>query len=186
MREYVKNVKLLNRVMQFLLRISRVIHVIKGRTSIKVYRSVRYRIAFMVLWKTEITRANILQCLKELRYRKHYKNAHYIYYDLTGKLIDDIGYLEHHLIKDYREFIVAYRKLQINRKNSLNVQYVLYQLLQRHDYPCNVENFNLPKTERCKAFHEQVYRKIFESLDWKFFFELIKRCSSCLYCLVCL
>ena len=62
MREYVKNVKLLIRVMQFLqLRISRVIHVIKGRTmavwttlktafsAIKVYKSVRYRIAFMML-----------------------------------------------------------------------------------------------------------------------------------------
>ena len=32
---------------------------------------------------TEITRAGILKCLKELRYRKHYKNVHYIYYDLT-------------------------------------------------------------------------------------------------------
>ena len=39
---------------------------------------------------TEITRANILKCLKELRYRKLYKDAHYIYYDLTGKLIDDM------------------------------------------------------------------------------------------------
>ena len=67
---------------------------------------------------------------------------------------------KHKLIKDYREFIVAYRELQINWKNSLNVQYVLYQLLQRHDHPCDVKNFNLPKTERCKAFHEQVCRDI--------------------------
>ena len=80
------------------------------------------------LTDSEITRAGILKCLKELRYGKLYKDAHYIYYDLTGKLIDDIGYLEHKLIKDYREFILAYRELQLDRKNSLNVQYVLYQM----------------------------------------------------------
>ena len=93
---------------------------------------------------TEITRAGILKCLKELKYGKHYKNAHYIYYDLTRKTINDIGYLEHKLIKDYREFIVAFRELQLDRKNSLNVQYVLYQLLRRRGHPCDAENFNLP------------------------------------------
>ena len=120
---------------------------------------------------TEITRAGILKCLKELKYSKHYKDAHYIYYNLTGKTIDDIEYLEHKLIKDYREFIVAYRELQLDRKNSLNVQYVLYQLLQRHGHPCSEKNFSLPKTERCKAFHDVVSRKIFETFDWRFFLE---------------
>ena len=117
---------------------------------------------------TEITRAGILKCLKELKYGKHYKNAHYIYYDLAGKMIDDIGYLEHKLICDYREFIVAYRDLQLDRKNSLNVQYVLYQLLRRHGHPCEVQNFSLPKTKRCKAFHDEVCKEIFSKLGWKF------------------
>ena len=49
------------------------------------------------------------------------------------------------------------------------MQYVLYQLLQRHGHPCDVENFNLPETERCKAFHEQVCHKIFESLGLEIF-----------------
>ena len=101
---------------------------------------------------TEITRAGILKCLKELKYGKHYKNAHYIYYDLTGKLIDDIGYLEHHLIKDYREFIVAYRELQLDRKNSPNVQYVLYQLLRRRGHPCDAENSSYPRQGGVKLF----------------------------------
>ena len=83
-------------------------------------------------------------------------------------MIDVIGYLEHKLICDYREFIVAYRDLQLDRKNSLNVQYVLYQLLRRHGHPCNAENFSLPKTEKCKAFHDEVCKEIFSKLGWKF------------------
>ena len=63
---------------------------------------------------------------------------------------------------------MAYRELQINWKNCLNVQCVLYQLLQRHDHPCNVENFTLPKTVRCKAFHDEVCKEIFSKLGWMF------------------
>ena len=125
-----KSAELLICVMQFLqLKISRIILVIRSRnipvwttlkrafSAIKVYRTVTYLIVFtMLLENTEITRANILQCLKELKYRKHYKNAHYIYYNLTGKMIDDIGYLEHKLIWDCREFIVAYSDLHPDRK----------------------------------------------------------------------
>ena len=86
------------------------------KKSIQCYQGLQKCTIPDSLKNIEITRANTLKCLKELRYRKLYKDAHYIYYDLTGKLIDDIGYLEHKLIKDHREFIVAYRELQLDRK----------------------------------------------------------------------
>ena len=119
--------------------------------------------------RPNVTRESILQYLKEQKQARYYKDVHMIFYGLTGKRIDDIEYLEYTLIHDYREFIKAYGELQLDRKNSLNVQYVLYQLLQRHGHPCNAENFSLPKTEKCKAFHDEVCRKIFESLGWRFF-----------------
>ena len=53
-------------------------------------------------------------------------------------------------------------------EKTLNVQYVLYQLLRRRGHPCDEKNFSLPKTEKCKAFYEQVCHKIFKSLGWKF------------------
>ena len=121
--------------------------------------------------RPNVTRESILQYLKEQKQARYYKDVHMIFYELTGKRIDDIEYLEYTLIHDYREFIVAYRELQLDRKNSLNVQYVLHQLLQRHGHPCSEKNFSLPKTERCKAFHDVVSRKIFETFDWRFFLE---------------
>lgn len=116
----------------------------------------------------EITRTIIIKCLKDLNCNKHYKNAHKIYYDLKEKMIDDIEYLEHKLILDYREFTSVYNTLEVDRKNFLNVQYILYQLLMRRGHACDVENFNLPKTKGSRVFHDEVCKKVFETLGWKF------------------
>ena len=117
---------------------------------------------------TEITRSTILKCLKELKYVKHYKNVHKIYFDLAGQMIDDIGYLEHTLVQDYREFTRVYNTLDIDRKNFLNAQYMLYRLLERRRHVCNLENFNLPKTQMSRTFHDKVCKRVFETLGWDF------------------
>ncbi len=44
--------------------------------------------------KREITRARIIKVLKQLKFTKQSKNAHKIFAELTGELIDDIEYLE--------------------------------------------------------------------------------------------
>ena len=120
------------------------------------------------LGDVEITRANILKVLKEIGYAKHYKNAHRIYFDLTGTKVDDIAHLEDKLIRDYRLFIDAYYKLKVDRTNSLSVQYVLYQLLRRRGHPCDENNFNLPKTEGSRKFHDEICRQVFNELGWEF------------------
>ena len=116
--------------------------------------------------KGEITRASILLLLKEFKFVKHYKNVHRIYADLTGKLIDDIEYLEFKLIQDYREFTRVYKTLEADRKNFLNVQFILYHLLMKHGHRCDANNFSFPKTKGSRAFHDEVCLKIFNALGW--------------------
>jgi hypothetical protein len=116
----------------------------------------------------EITRTIIIKCLKDLNYNKHYKNTHKIYYELTGKMIDDIEYLEYDLVNDYREFTRVYKTLKVDRKNFINVQYILYHLLKRRGHSCDVENFSLPKTKGSRIIHDELCKKVFETLGWEF------------------
>ena len=123
---------------------------------------------YETLQDIEVTRANILKVLKEIGYAKHYKNAHRIYFDLTGKMIDNIDHLKQALVLDFKKFMQEYNILGVDRKNFLSVQYVLYQLLRRRGHPCDENNFNLPKTEGSRRLHDEICLKIFNELGWEF------------------
>ena len=73
---------------------------------------------------------------------KQYENVTLIYTALTGKSGVNIGHLEMQLIEDFKELVTLYDSLhsrdrpeELDRKNFLNVQYVLFQLLRRHGLP---------------------------------------------------
>ena len=57
---------------------------------------------------------------------------------------------------------------KIDRKNFINTQYVLFQLLRRHKYPCKREEFNILKTVDRKSFHDDICKELFELLNWNF------------------
>jgi hypothetical protein len=115
-----------------------------------------------------ITKNHILMFLKELGYSSHYENVHLIHYTFTGKKPDDISYLEDQLLDDFDSLTDLYDKKfkHINRKNFINTQYVLYQLLQRHKHKCKKEEFIILKTIDRKFFHDEVCKILFETLGW--------------------
>lgn len=115
-----------------------------------------------------ITKEHIGIFLKELEYTKHYENINLIYYNLTGNKPDDISYLEDKLLDDFDALTELYDKRfkNIDRKNFINTQYVLYQLLSRHKHPCVKEDFTILKTIDRKSFHDDVCKVLFEQLGW--------------------
>jgi hypothetical protein len=115
-----------------------------------------------------ITKNHILMFLKELGYSNHYENVHLIHYTLTGIKADDISHLEDQLLDDFDALTDLYdRKFKhINRKNFINTQYVLYQLLLRHKHPCKKEEFIILKTIDRKLFHDEVCQELFIHLGW--------------------
>jgi hypothetical protein len=115
-----------------------------------------------------ITKNHILMFLKELGYSNHYENVHLIHYNITGVKPNDISHLEDKLLDDFDVLTDLYDKTfkNINRKNFINTQYVLYQLLTRHKYPCNKEEFVILKTNDRKFFHDEVCRVLFNILGW--------------------
>ncbi len=115
-----------------------------------------------------ITKNHILMFLKDLGYSNHYENVHLIHYNLTGIKADDISYLEDQLLDDFDALTDLYdRKFKhINRKNFINTQYVLYQLLLRHKHPCKKEEFIILKTIDRQLFHDKICLELFTHLGW--------------------
>ena len=115
-----------------------------------------------------ITKNHILMFLKELGHSNHYENVHLIHYTFTGIKPDDISHLESQLLDDFDALTELYdRKFKhINRKNFINTQYVLYQLLLRHKHPCKKEEFIILKTIDRKLFHDEVCQELFNHLGW--------------------
>lgn len=120
-----------------------------------------------------ITKEHILLFLKETGHTKHYEDVVLIYHKMTGKKVDDISHLENQLMEDFDKISNLYDKKykftgKIDRKSFINTQYVLFQLLRRHRYPCKKEDFNMLKTLDRKAFHDEIVRDLFEALGFNF------------------
>jgi hypothetical protein len=115
-----------------------------------------------------ITKNHILMFLKELGHSNHYENVHLIHYTFTGVKPDDISHLESKLLDDFDSLTELYdsKFKHINRKNFINTQYVLYQLLLRHKHPCKKEEFIILKTIDRKLFHDEVCQHLFNHLGW--------------------
>lgn len=115
-----------------------------------------------------ITKEHVMLFLKETDHTKHYEDVVLIHHILTGKPTPDISHLENNLLHDFDELTTLYDKKYRNneRKNFINTQYVLFQLLKRHKYPCRKEDFNILKTIDRKYFHDSIMQNLFETLGW--------------------
>jgi len=120
-----------------------------------------------------VTKDHILVFLKETGHSKHYEDVVLIYHNLTGKKVDDISHIEDQLMEDFDKISNVYDQKfkftgKIDRKSFINTQYVLFQLLRKHKYPCKRSDFNMLKTLDRKSFHDDIVKEIFEHLNFNF------------------
>lgn len=121
----------------------------------------------------KITKDHIMMFLKETGHTKHYEDIVLIFRTMTGKKVDDISHLEAQLMEDFDKISDLYDKKykmerKIDRKSFINTQYILFQLLRRHKYPCKREDFNMLKTLDRQSFHDEIVRDLFEQLNFNF------------------
>ena len=123
-----------------------------------------------------ITKEHVLLFLKETSNSKHYEDAVLIHYNLTGKKPPDIGHLEKNILADFDKLVKTYEekfkpKISPNkqlRKNFINNQYVLYQLLKKYKFPCDISEFSILKTNERKSYHDDICKELFRELGWNF------------------
>lgn len=119
----------------------------------------------------KVEKEHITIFLKDSKFVKHYEDAVLIFHTLTGKAVPELSYLEEDLMNDFDVLVEQYdKKFKINtdRKNFINTQYVLFQLLRRHKYPCRKEDFNILKTIDRKYYHDEICSELFSDLGWNF------------------
>lgn len=135
----------------------------------------------------KVTRIMVLDILKSLNLdsvKKYYDDIVLIHYMLTNQECPDIEYLEDVLLDDFDKLTETYdammaepplvgdEGLSAKRKNFINAQFVLYQLLRKHGYACSDMDFlTLKKSER-KRFHHDVCKSLFTSLGWKYSYSI--------------
>lgn len=118
-----------------------------------------------------VKKEHIILFLQELGYDKHYDNVNLIYSTQTGSKCDDISHLDSTLMNDFDMLTSLYDKRfkhdkKIDRKNFINTQYVLFQLLNHHKHPCRAEDFSILKTIDRQTFHDDICKVLFEELGW--------------------
>ena len=117
-----------------------------------------------------VTKEHIFLFIKELKLTKCYGDINLIYHVITGTPLNDISHLTEKLLQDFDQFVQMHYKLfpcDSERKN-FNYQHLLYQLLLRHKYNCNANEFNFLKTIDRKYYHDEICRIIFENLGWNY------------------
>lgn len=120
-----------------------------------------------------LNKEHIQMFLKELNHTKYYEDIIYIYHKITNKPPDDISHIESKLMEDFDILIEEYDKKYQNssqhkRKNFINIQCILYQLLLKHGYKCKRSDFNILKTIDKKYIHEDIINELFKDLSWNF------------------
>lgn len=117
-----------------------------------------------------VKKTHIIYFLKELGYTKHYDDYVLIYTNLTGKSPNNISDLEESLISDFEKISDQYSLLynSVERKNFINIQFILYKLLQKHNYHYEDDDFITLKSVDKKMERDKICRKIFESLNWEY------------------
>lgn len=121
----------------------------------------------------KVTKQHITMFLKELGYTKHYEDVNLIYHVITDNKLPDISHLEEILMNEFTTLSDLYNELyvktrKIDRKNFINTQYVLFQLLKHHKFKCSVSDFNFLKTMERKVFHDDICSELFKILNWNF------------------
>jgi hypothetical protein len=87
---------------------------------------------------------------------------------ITGQEIDH--FLEKNLFEDFNKLVDAFLQISCNtnRKNFLNSQYVLKQLLRRYNYHVKDDDLCMLKTPARIREHDEIYEKCCELLNWNY------------------
>ena len=124
-------------------------------------------IKFHNLKSDTITKQHVFMFLTEKNLSEHYDDVNLFHRIITGKPCPDISAYKEKLLQDYDKQESALDKVNETRKNSLNVYYKLYKLLQRNGYNCCKDDFHILKTKSKEAEHDEKMKKAWGILGWK-------------------
>ena len=144
----------------------------QGKNPIKIDKDVLARLKTIYANNAgvTITKYDILKWLKDMNASKYYECIHLLYSILTNIPCPNLDSLETRVLVDFDTFLAEYTKVLANsmRKNFINVQFILFQLLSRYHFQCKQEDFILPRTIEIKKIYDRLCGEIFKNLCWNY------------------
>lgn len=121
----------------------------------------------MVGEKNGTNRSLMYKALKETGNSDYYDHINVILNEIWGWSLMDVSYLEDHVMEDYDTSQRIYEVLPKDRKSSLNSQFRLFKHLRRLGHYCKSKDFRIPSTHDILEFHNTMWSKICEVLEWE-------------------
>lgn len=112
---------------------------------------------------------HIRTALQETGWSDQYENFVLIWSIITEKACPDISHLEDNIFQDFQLVEKTYNEImgdpKEERTSFMSYPYVLYQLLLRYDWKCDLNFFNMLKSDRINWLDE-IMEKIYFKLEW--------------------
>lgn len=116
----------------------------------------------------QLSKEQVFMALQETKNSIFYEDVNLIHSHFTGIPCNDISHVKHHLFGDFDKVIKVYETLNLDRVNSLNSQYILFQLLRRKGIVVSRNDIFLLKTREKMVEYDNIYKQICEILEWTF------------------
>ena len=115
------------------------------------------------------TPQHIRTALQETGWSSQYENFVLLWSIITSTPCPDISHIEDDIISDFQQIEKKYNEISCeengDRTSFMSYQYVLYQLLRRHNFYCHIDFFNMLKTDRINWL-DSTLEKIYFELEW--------------------
>lgn len=108
------------------------------------------------------------KALSNIGYAAYYENINLICHLYWGWELPDISQIEDIIMEDYDKSQRVFEKVKKDRKSSLNGQYRLFKILERHNFKCRSDDFKIVKTDEILGYHEEMWEMICKELGWVF------------------
>lgn len=119
------------------------------------------------LTRETVNKDHIYMFLNEKDLSKHYEDLNLLHHIITGENCPDISMYENSLLELFDKQEEAYTKVELpDRINALNVNYKLYKLLQKLNYPIRKDDFYILKTKNKEIEHDEKMKEAWELLGW--------------------
>lgn len=139
----------------------------KVRIPPQVYRDVKSQLALNGYKK--VNPQHVRTALQSTGWSDQYENFVLIWSVVTGKPCPDISHLEVNIISDFelieREYNILMANPDEERSSFMSYPFVLYAILRRHGFKCDMNFFNMLKSDRIDWLDDTM-EKIFERLEW--------------------
>lgn len=140
----------------------------KTRISPQCLIDVISQLSINGIQKDMINPQHVRIALQETGQSDQYENFVLIWSMITHRDCPDISYLEDIIIQDFQVLERTYNEIigtKEERSSFMSYPYVLYQLLLRRNYKCDLNFFNMLKSDRI-LWLDSIMEKIYNKLEW--------------------